>query len=35
MGVNIKSTKLTKQYILSKVSQVTIFATYLNLSNSI
>lgn len=35
MGVNIKSTKLTKQYILNKVSQVTIFATYLNLSNSI
>ena len=35
MGIGIKSTKLTKQYVLSKVSQVTIFATYLNLSNTI
>ena len=34
MGIGIKSTKLTKQYVLSKVSQVTIFATYLNLSNT-
>lgn len=35
MGKNINSSKLTKQYILNKVSQVTIFSTYLNLSNSI
>ena len=34
MGIGIKSAKLTKQYVLSKVSQVTIFATYLNLSNT-
>lgn len=32
---NINSTKLTKQYVLSKVSQVTIFATYFNLSDKI
>lgn len=32
---NINSSKLTKQYILEKVSQVTIFSTYLNLSNSL
>lgn len=31
MSRNINSSKLTKQYILSKVSQVTIFSTYLNL----
>lgn len=31
----INTTKLSKQYILSKVSQVTIFATYLNLSDKI
>lgn len=29
------NTKLSKQYILSKISQVTIFATYLNLSDVI
>ena len=29
------NTKLSKQYILSKISQVTIFATYLNLSDTI
>jgi hypothetical protein len=35
MGRNINSSKLTKQLILSKVSQVTIFSTYLNLSDKI
>lgn len=35
MGRNLNSAKLTKQYILSKVSQVTIFSTYLNLSDNI
>lgn len=35
MGRNINSFKLTKQYVLDKVSQITIFSTYLNLSNSI
>lgn len=35
MGRNINSSKLTKQFILSKVSQVTIFSTYLNLSDKI
>ena len=35
MGRTINSGKLTKQYVLSKVSQVTIFATYLNLSDRI
>lgn len=35
MGRSINSGKLTKQYILSKVSQITIFSTYLNLSNTI
>lgn len=35
MGKNINSAKLTKQYILSKVSQVTIFSTYLNLSDKL
>lgn len=35
MGRNINSGKLSKQYILSKVSQITIFSTYLNLSNNI
>lgn len=35
MGRNINSNKLTKEYILSKVSQVTIFATYLNLSDNV
>lgn len=35
MGRNINSTKLTKQLILSKVSQVTIFSTYLNLSDKL
>ncbi len=35
MGRNINSSKLTKQYILSKVSQVTIFSTYLNLSDNL
>ena len=32
---NINSSKLTKQYILEKISQVTIFSTYLNLSNHV
>lgn len=35
MGRNINSTKLTKEYVLSKVSQITIFSTYLNLSDKI
>ena len=35
MGRNINSTKLTKQLILNKVSQVTIFSTYLNLSDKL
>lgn len=36
MGRNIKSAnKLTKQYILSNVSQITIFSTYLNISDKI
>lgn len=35
MGRNINSFKLSKQYILSKVSQINIFSTYLNLSNAI
>lgn len=35
MGRNINSCKLTKQYVLSKVSQITIFSTYLNLSDAI
>ena len=32
---NINSSKLTKQYVLEKISQITIFSTYLNLSNSL
>jgi len=35
MGRNINSGKLTKQYVLSKVSQITIFSTYLGISDSI
>ena len=35
MGRNINSTKLTKQLILGKISQVTIFSTYLNLSDKL
>lgn len=35
MGRNINSAKLTKQLIFSKVSQITIFSTYLNLSDKI
>ena len=35
MGRNINSSKLTKQYILSNVSQITIFSTYLSLPNTI
>lgn len=35
MGRNINFIKLTKQTILSKVSQVTIFSTYLSLSDKI
>lgn len=35
MGRNINSANLTKQFVLSKVSQVTIFSTYLNLSDKI
>lgn len=33
MGRNINSSKLSKQNILNKISQVTIFSTYLNLSD--
>lgn len=32
---NINSSKLTKQFVLSKVSQITIMATYLNLSDKV
>ena len=32
---NINSSKLTKQTILDKISQISIFSTYLNLSNNI
>lgn len=35
MGRNINSSKLTKQTILNKVSQVSIFSTYLNLSDKL
>lgn len=35
MGRSINSGKLTKQYILSKVSQVTIFSTYLGISDKV
>lgn len=35
MGRNINSSKLTKQLIFEKVSQITIFSTYLNLSDTI
>ncbi len=35
MGRNINSSKLTKQLIFEKVSQITIFSTYLNLSDAI
>lgn len=35
MGRNINNNKLSKQYILSNISQVTIFSTYLNLSDKI
>ena len=35
MRRDITSSKLTKSYVLSKVSQVTIFSTYLNLSDKI
>ena len=35
MGRNINSSKLTKKLILSKISQVTIFSTYLNLSDKL
>lgn len=35
MGRNINSSKLTKQLIFSKISQVTIFSTYLNLSDKL
>lgn len=35
MGRNINNGKLSKQYILDKVSQITIFSVYLNLSNNI
>lgn len=34
MGKGINNSKLTKTLILSKVSQVTIFSTYLNISDS-
>ncbi len=35
MGRNINSANLTKQSIFSKVSQITIFSTYLNLSDKL
>lgn len=35
MARSINSTKLTKQNILEKISQVTIFSTYLNLSDKL
>lgn len=35
MGRSINTGTLNKQYVLSKISQVTIFSTYLNLSNAI
>lgn len=35
MGRTINTGNLTKQNILAKVSQITIFSTYLNLSNSV
>ena len=35
MGRGINTSKLNKQYILSKVSQITIFSSYLNLSDII
>lgn len=35
MGVNINSTRLSKRYVLEKVSQITIFSTYLNLPKSV
>lgn len=35
MSRNINTGTLNKQYVLSKVSQVTIFSTYLNLSDAI
>lgn len=35
MGRTINTASLTKQSILAKVSQITIFSTYLNLSNTI
>lgn len=35
MGRNINSSKLTKQFVLSKVNQITIFSTYLNLSDKL
>lgn len=35
MGRNINSANLTKQTILSKISQVTIFSNYLNLSDKL
>ena len=35
MGRGINTSKLNKQYILSKVSQITIFSSYLNLSDTI
>lgn len=35
MGRNINSSKLNKQYVLDRVSQVTIFSTYLGLSDKL
>ena len=35
MARNINSTKLSKQSILEKISQITIFSTYLNISDKI
>ena len=35
MGRTINSAKLTKAYVLSKVSQETIFATYLSIDINI
>ena len=35
MGRSINSNKLTKEYVLNKVSQITIFSTYFNISDEV
>ena len=35
MGRGVNTTKFNKEFILSKVSQITIFSTYLNLSDAL